>query len=756
MAERSSRQVKVLGLLGFAVLLALAALTGYLVYLDRKITATFEGRRWSEPAIIYAQPLELHPGAALSAADVIAELHRLGYTSQPSSPAPGSYRDGGGRLDIHLRAFHFPNGSRDAQRITLQFSPRSLAGIQDGLGRPVPLIRLDPVTIGSFFPSHGEDRLILLPEQVPNLLKEALKVVEDRNFDRHAGFDLRGIARAFWVNVTAGEVRQGGSTLTQQLVKSYFLDNRRTLGRKLRELSMAVILDARFEKEDLLNAYVNEIYLGQDGRRAVHGFGLGAQFYFNRPLAELDEHQLALLIAVIRGPSYYDPFRHPARARARRDLVLEKMLEGGLIDEDQHAEAIRRPLTTVAGTRRGGAYYPAYLDLVRENLAALGRDALTTRGFRVFTTLEPRTQDAAEQAVTQALADLESSRGLETGSLQAAVVMTATQTGEVLALSGARSAGSDGFNRALNARRPVGSLLKPVVYLAALEQGLHLASLVDDAPVTLPLAGGTTWQPENFDHVSHGKVPMIRALAESMNLATVNLGLKVGVDTVAARFEDLTGRPPGNAYPSLLLGAEAMTPVEVAALYGIFASRGFYQPPKAVISVLDETGTPTLWHPLTLEQRVNTEPARALARGLQVVMARGTGRTSRFSRLGVAGKTGTSDDYRDSWFAGYDNAVLTAVWVGRDDNAPTGMTGAAGALKVWDRVMSGRTVTAITPDPPPRAVEVEFATGLAASPRCADVVTIPVPEEAALQEKPGCGIKPPSLGERIRNWLRND
>jgi penicillin-binding protein 1B len=756
MAERTSRRRKALGLLGLAVLLALAALAAYLVYLDRSITATFEGRRWTEPAVIYARPLELYPGAALTAAEVIAELDRLGYALQPSPPTPGAYNRRADELDVYLRAFDFPNGSRDAQRITLKFPAGSLARIQDALGRPVPLIRLDPVTIGSFFPSHGEDRLVLPPERVPDLLRETLKVVEDRNFDRHAGFDLRAIVRAFWVNVTAGEVRQGGSTLTQQLVKSYFLDNRRTIGRKLRELAMAIILDARFDKEDLLNAYVNEIYLGQDGRRAVHGFGLGAQFYFNRPLTELDIEQMALLIAVIRGPSYYDPFRHPERARGRRDLVLDKMLEGGLVDEDQHAQAVRSPLTTVAGTRRGGAYYPAFLDLVRANLTALDRDALTTRGLAVFTTLEPQTQDDLEHAVAQALGDLESSRGLEPGSLQAAAVMTATQTGEVLALSGARSAGSDGFNRALNARRPVGSLLKPVVYLAALEQGLHLASLVDDAPVVLPLAGGTTWQPENFDHVTHGEVPMIRALAESLNLATVNLGLEVGVGTVAARFETLIGRPPGNTYPSLLLGAEAMTPVEVSALYGIFASGGFYQPPKAVISVLDESRSPTLRRPLTLEQRIDTKTARALDRALQVVMARGTGRSSRFAKVGVAGKTGTSDDYRDSWFAGYDDAALTVVWVGRDDNAPTGMTGASGALKVWDRIMADRDVTAIPPDPDSRKVDVEFATGLVANPRCADVVTIPVPEGAALQEKPGCGIKPPSLGERIRNWLRND
>ena len=562
-----------------AALLVTVALAGYLVYLDRSITKTFEGRRWSVPAVIYAQPLELYPGAELSIADVTRELQRLGYEASSSLQSPGTYKRTGDRLGVHLRAFHFMERARSSQQIDLSFAHGIIAELRDGSGRPVPLVRLDPPSIGSFFPSHGEDRQILQPDEIPEILRASLKAVEDQNFDTHRGFDLAGIARAMWVNVRAGEFQQGGSTLTQQLVKSFYLDNRRTLERKVRELAMAIILEIRFSKSEILDAYINEIYLGQDGRRAIHGFGLGSQFYFNRPLSELGVAEIATLIAIIRGPSYYNPFRHPQRTIARRDLVLAKMAEHQIITDDQRETAVGRELTVVRGARKGGAYYPAFMDLVRSQVNARYREQdLTSSGLRIFTTLQPSAQDAVEAALSETLDDLESSRELADQLLQGAVLVTAPQTGEVMAMAGGRTAGFDGFNRALNARRPVGSLIKPAVYLTALESGYHLASLIEDAPITVA-RGETTWAPKNFDNELHGPVPLIRALGDSLNLATVQLGMALGVDAVAARLAALTGRQPENRYPSLLLGAESMSPLEVAGLYGTFASGGFYMPP---------------------------------------------------------------------------------------------------------------------------------------------------------------------------------
>jgi penicillin-binding protein 1B len=742
-----------LGLLTTLALCLLAVLAGYLVYLDRLITGTFEGRRWSVPAVVYAAPLEIHPGARLSASDITTELERLGYESRSDTRVPGTYQRSSNALSVHLRAFRFMERMRASQRIDIDLLGQSVSRVRDGLGRPIPLIRLDPIVIGSFFPSHGEDRLVLIPEQVPALLTEGLKAVEDQNFDSHAGFDVRGILRAMWVNLKSAELKQGGSTLTQQLVKSYFLDNRRTLTRKLRELAMAVILELRFTKADLLNAYVNEIYLGQDGRRAVHGFGLGAQFYFNRPLQELGAAELATLIAVIRGPSYYNPFRHPDRALARRNSVLDIMLEHELISPQTHVDALRSPIGVVQGARRGGAYYPAFMDLVRQNLKALSIEDLTSKGLRVFATLNPRTQDAVEGALAATLQSLETQRGLESERLQAAVVITHTQTGEVQALAGARRSGDDGFNRALHARRPVGSLLKPVIYLTALEHGYHLASIVEDAPISIDLPNQPSWTPRNFDKKTHGPVPLVRALGDSLNLATVNLGMELGIDKIADRLDTLTEHRTENRYPSLLLGAESLTPLEVTGLYGTFASGGFRMPAKAVVAVLDEQGNTIAHHPIAMQQQLTPENAEAMSLALRAVMQQGTGKRSRFHAAGVAGKTGTSDDYRDSWFAGFDNSRLAVVWVGHDDYTTTGLTGATGALAVWDSIMS-RLAAEPLPLDNEGLISVEYATGQLAHADCAEVVAIRVPEGTPLQRKTDCGITLRSVSERIRKWLQ--
>lgn len=744
------------GLLALGAI-TLIALSAYFVYLNQVITDTFEGRRWSVPAQVYAAPVELYAGAEFSLAEMIDELTRLGYAANANLPAPGTYARRGHLLDVYLRAFDFPETSRASQRIRLTFDELGITEVADGSGRPVPLIRLDPLNIGNFFPSHGEDRLVLTPDQVPELLTGALIAVEDANFDRHFGFDPVGIARAAWVNLTSGEIRQGGSTLTQQLVKSYYLSNRQTLERKLKEVAMAMILELKFDKEELLNAYVNEIYLGQDGVRAVHGFGLGAQFYFNRPLAELETHELATLVAIIRGPSYYNPYRHQARVQQRRDLVLGKMHEAGLIDADELDLNLAQPFAVVRGARSGGAYYPAFMDLVRTSLGDYDEEDLTSAGLRVFTTLSPRTQDAVEQALEDTLTRLEEQRMLPPGELQGAVVIADTQTGEIQAVSGGRAAGVDGFNRALNARRTIGSLIKPVVYLAALERGYHLASTLQDAPVTLSLRGSGDWNPQNFDNEVYGAVPLVRALGDSMNLATINLGLALGVDQVAERLTTLTGEPTENPYPSLLLGAEARSPLEVLGLYSTFASGGFHMDPKSVVTVLDEQGAPLSRQPFSLDQELETETAEAINRALEVVMERGTGKTSRFSQLGTAGKTGTSDDYRDSWFAGYDSQRLAVVWVGFDDNRPTGMTGASGALRVWDAIFARLGVSPL-PEPADGFEAVEYETGLLANESCAEVVALPLPADANNKAKSGCGIDVKRLanrlGRKFKEWLQ--
>ena len=737
--------------LGLSILIGLG-IVGYLIYLDRSITGTFEGRRWSIPAQVYAQPLELHAGAALSAADLTTELTRLGYINDANLSTPGTFKTRSGALQIYLRPFQFMERERGAHRIDVQFSGRRIYRIEDSNGE-VPLIRLEPAVIGSFFPSHGEDRIILTPEEVPSLLATGLKSIEDRNFDKHIGFSVTGIARALWVNLRAGETQQGGSTLTQQLVKSYFLDNRRTIERKLQEVAMAVILDARFSKDDLLTAYINEIFLGQHGNRAIHGFGLGAQFYFNKPLGELKAHEIATLISIIRGPSYYNPFRHPERALERRDRILNTFARDGLLTSQELAQALAKPLGVVDGPSSGGAYYPAFMDLVRSDLREFyDADELSSEGLRVFTTIRPREQESTQKAVTHILAQIESDRRIKKDALQSAAIVADTQTGDVLALVGGRRGRVDGFNRALNAERPVGSLIKPVVYLTAIESGKGLAETVIDEPITLAPKYGESWSPKNFDGEFHGELPLFRALAESLNLATVHLGMEVGLEQIQDRLTTLTAREPKNPYPSLLLGAEALSPMKMLELYGNFASGGFRTQPKAVIAVLDPDGRPVSHHPFELEQTIDTQHAATIARALEIVMAKGTGRSSPFAQSGVAGKTGTSNDNRDSWFAGFDNSRVTVVWVGRDDNETTGLTGGSGALRVWNEIARANPIDPLIHPYDEDLADVEFSTGLRARSSCAEIVRIPVSEPYKLDIKPGCGIRP-SVRERVRGWL---
>ncbi len=727
-------------------LVAVISLGGYLYHLDGIITEIFDGRRWALPATVFGQPTELYAGARLSRRELVDELTALGYRQRADVRRPGAFQQRGSTVVIHLRPFQFMERSREEEIIEISFAGGAISDLkQQPSNRSLDLVRLDPPQIGSFYPNQGEDRLVLAPHEVPRLLREGLKAVEDQNFDRHPGFDIRGIARAFWVNVTAGELRQGGSTLTQQLVKSYFLSNERKLSRKLRELAMAVILDARYSKADLINAYINEIYLAQDGARAVHGFGLGAHYYFQQPLAELAPHQIALLIGVIRGPSYYNPRRNPERALERRDLVLTIMHRQRLIDDEALAIALAEPLT-VSTSGGGSVYQPAFMDLVRNQLRDnYSSESLTDEGLRVFTTLSARLQRAASAAIDESLADIEAARSLDAGTLQAAMVIANAQTGDLLAVVGGRNSS---YNRALNAKRQIGSLFKPVVYLAALESGRYnLASVLRDEPISVPAGPNQPdWQPKNFDNETYGNVPLFQALARSLNLATVSLGMDVGVEKIGQRYAELIGGAAPPAFPSLLLGAIDLSPLQVARLYGNFASGGFDAIPNPVIAVLDSGNQTIEGFPIALRQTVAPDVSEQMTAALMATMSHGTGRRSPYANSGIAGKTGTSDGNRDSWFAGFDGRHLVVIWVGRDDNKATPLTGSTGALAVFNKLAEKIGIDAL---PPARGDMLDPATGLRSRERCGEVITLPLPENLDLPYVDGCGD---SIRDSIRSW----
>jgi penicillin-binding protein 1B len=712
---------------------------------------------------VYASPTELYVGAPLTVAGLEAELGQLAYAKRDAPERPGTYRRNGGRFDVAARAAQFADESRPAQIVRITVRDGAVSALATARGEALPVFRLDPLLIGSIFPIHGEDRIVLAPDEVPALLPAAIKAVEDRKFEDHHGLDWRGILRAAIANLRAGKIEQGGSTLTQQLVKSYFLDERRTFGRKAREAVMAIALERRYTKADLMNAYVNEIYLGQDGQRAVHGFGLASRFWFGKPLTELDLAGTALLVGLARGPSYYDPRRRPERALARRNLVLKLLAEQGVVDADAARRASEQPLGVLA--RPSGGYYPAYLDFVRRTLRRDYREEdLTEGGLTIHTSFEPRAQSAAERAIERELARLDEDlpRAAGTAPLEAAAVVAIPSSGEVIAMVGGRQVGFDGFNRALDAKRPIGSLVKPFVYLTAFERGEYTAtSIVQDAPIEVRLSRTQTWKPQNFTRQAYGPVPVVRALGDSLNLATVRVGLDVGVERVIetlSRF-GLPEKPP--ARPALLLGALDLATLDVAQLYNGLANGGFQSPLRAVRTVVGEDGIALKSYPVNVAPVASPDTVYEVVRILTQVVEHGTSRAARIALppgLVVAGKTGSSSDLRDSWFAGFSGSHLAVVWVGYDDNRPTGVTGSAGALYVWSRLMAALPNTswqAALPDSLDE-VEVDYGTGLRVIEDCVDdPATVAVPRGQLPPYRADCGVDPGGrLGDRVGDFLR--
>jgi penicillin-binding protein 1B len=679
--------------LAAAVLLLTLVAGGYGLYLAKTVRVKFEGQRWAEPAQIFARPLELYAGAGLSPEQLEAELRFVGYRPVARVSGPAQWSRSGNRFTLHTRPFRLWDGEEPARRFDIELRDGRVARMRAADGSELDLVRLEPALVGSIYPAHSEDRVLIRRADLPDHLVDALLAAEDRRFYEHPGVDVRGLARALLANLRAGRAVQGGSTLTQQLVKNFILTPERSLRRKFNEAMLALVVEARYDKDEILEAYANEIFLGQDGARAIHGFGLAAQHYFGRPVSELSLHESALLVALVRGASYYNPYRHPQRALERRNRVIEQMAEQGAVSAEAAQLAIARPLGVVASG--GGSVHrvPAFVDLVRRQLRRDYREEdLTSEGLRIFTTLDPWVQQRAADALGRRLERIERDRGIGQGTLQGAVVVAAAQNGEIQAVVGGREAGYAGFNRALDAVRPIGSLVKPAVYLAALARPdrFTLVSPVADRPVDLVLQDGQRWQPENYDRQVHGEVALHDALARSLNLATVNLGLQVGLEPVIELLRRLGVEREIQPYPSLLLGALSLSPVEVAQVYQALAAGGFRSPLRAILAVVDSAQQPLQRYPLTVSEAADPATVFLLTRNLVEVTTTGTGAALRGllpDGLQVAGKTGTTNDLRDSWFAGYSADRVAVAWIGRDDNAPTGLTGATGALLLWADVM---------------------------------------------------------------------
>ncbi|WAH58057.1 penicillin-binding protein 1B [Pseudomonas silvicola] len=743
-------------------LVGLVILAGFAVYLDAIVQEKFSGKRWTIPAKVYARPLELFVGQKLSEADFLTELDALGYRRTTVLDGPGTAVVKGTTVNLNTRGFQFYEGLEKAQPVQVRFNGDYVAELSSTTEAKLPVVRLEPLLIGGLYPKNLEDRILIKLDQVPPHLLDTLVTVEDRDFYHHFGVSPKSIARAIWVNTSSGQMRQGGSTLTQQLVKNFYLTNERSLSRKLTEAMMAVLLEVHYSKQEILEAYLNEVFIGQDGQRAVHGFGLASQFFFSQPLSELKLHQVALLVGMVKGPSYYNPRRYPDRALERRNLVLDLLAQQGVATQAEVDAAKKMPLGVTKQGSLADSSFPGFLDLVKRQLREDYRDEdLTEEGLRIFTSFDPILQMKAEASVTDTFKRLGNRKGVD--DVEAAMVVTNPESGEVQALVGSRVPGFAGFNRALDAVRPIGSLVKPSIYLTALEKPSQytLTSWVKDEPFEVKGADGQIWRPKNYEGNSNGTIFLYQGLAHSLNLSTARLGLDLGVPNVFKTIGRLGVDVDWPTYPSMLLGAGGMSPIQVATMYQTIANGGFNTPMRGIRSVLTSDGQPLKRYPFQVQQRFDPGSIYLIQNAMQRVMREGTGRSVYNvlpSSLNLAGKTGTSNDSRDSWFAGFSQDVLAVVWIGRDDNGKTPFTGATGALQVWTSFMKKADPLPLDTPVPDNVVQawIDPHTGQGSDANCPGAVQMPYirgSEPAAGAACGGSQAPADSVMDWVKGWL---
>ncbi len=707
------------------LLLLVLVLAFYLIYLDSKISKKFAGQKWQVPAQIYARSTELLPGKVMTSQQLIARLDALQYQRNPALDAPGQYSVSRNHVTIYRRPFIYTDGYEGEQLFSVEFNRSGINRImQRNQSEPVNFARLEPQLVEHLVAAQQEDRELVALQQVPELFKDTLLLVEDREFYHHHGVSPLSVLRALVVNISAGRTVQGGSTLTQQLAKNMFLSSDRTLWRKANEALIALVLDYRFNKDQILEAYLNEVFVGQNFANAVHGVGLGSRFYFGKPLNELQPAETALLIGMLKGPSYFDPRRFPERAQQRRDLVLRLMAEQHLLSSADYTKALQQPLQVIPRGQYLQAGNAAYLDAVRKELRQLSIDPrYKDQGIKVFTYLDVEIQQAAEQAVKSQLAT-------QDDALQAAMVVADYRQAELTALVGAKEVTQGGFNRALDARRQIGSIIKPVIYLEALAQrGRYtLASQLDDSPLRLR-SNDQDWQPQNFDKQYRGAVTLLDALANSLNVPTVRLGLQLGLPAVNDGLRKLGLSRKLKLHPAALLGALELSPLEVTQLYQTIANNGLHQQLSTLHAITDQNGHALYQRQHQLTRRYQEAEVYLLQYALIQATQKGTARSLRSTLpdITLAGKTGTSSDYRDSWFSGFDQDSLTTIWLGRDDNKTIGLTGATGALGVFSRFYSIKGTNSLVRAMPEQVSLQAFSakTGYAVAQNCLNVLLLP-------------------------------
>ena len=690
------------------VFLVLIAIYG--VYLDQKIRSRIDGKVWQLPAAVYGRMVNLEPEMPIGKNEMVKLLEATQYRQVSKMTRPGEFTVQANSIEMIRRPFDFPDSKEGQVRARLTFDGDHLDTIENmDNNRQFGFFRLDPRLITMLSSPNGEQRLFVPRSGFPDLLVDTLLATEDRHFYEHDGISLYSIGRAVLANLTAGRTVQGASTLTQQLVKNLFLSSERSYWRKANEAYMALIMDARYSKDRILELYMNEVYLGQSGDNEIRGFPLASLYYFGRPVEELSLDQQALLVGMVKGASVYNPWRNPKLALERRNLVLRLLQQQQVIDQELYDMLSARPLGVQP---RGGVIspQPAFMQMVRQELQAkLGDKVKDLSGVKIFTTFDSVAQDAAEKAASEGIPVLKKQRKL--ADLETAMVVVDRFTGEVRAMVGGAEPQFAGYNRAMQARRSIGSLAKPATYLTALSQPnqYRLNTWIADAPVTIRLSNGQTWSPQNDDRRFSGQVMLVDALTRSMNVPTVNLGMALGLPAVVDTWTKL-GAPKNqlNAVPSMLLGALNLTPIEVAQAFQTIASGGNRAPLSALRSVIAEDGTVLYQSYPQAERAVPAQAAYMTLWTMQQVVQRGTGRQlgAKYPGLHLAGKTGTTNNNVDTWFAGIDGSQVTITWVGRDNNQPTKLYGASGAMSIYQRYLANQTPTPLVLTVPEDVVDM--------------------------------------------------
>ena len=661
-------------------------------YLDWQIRSKMDGQIWRLPAEVYSRIESVKISDNLAFDEVIQILLDNEYRQTTMVAAPGDFKLEDDTIVVLRRAFPFPDKPEPQRVLRLRFVDNKLNRIEDLVAvKAIDEFRLAPKLI-AMLESDNEDRLAIPLQNYPRLLIDALILTEDRRFYDHHGINPVGIIRALITNIRAGQTVQGGSTLTQQLVKNLFLSSERTITRKANEALMSLVLDWRYDKNRILETYLNEIYLGQNGDTQIHGFELASQFYFGRSIREISLDQIALLVGMVKGPSLYNPWRNPQNALERRNVVLKLMLEHKMIGDELYQLLSQRPL----GVQQKGQIsrkYPSFIQTLQADLRReLGEHKISSLlGARIFTTMDLKQQAQAENAVVNTVSQLQ----LKTKNpyLEGAMIVADYRVGEIRAVVGGLQTQYAGFNRALMAKRQIGSLVKPSIYLTALSnpEQFRLNTPINNQPITINVKGSPPWQPRNYDKKYSGSVMLMDALARSLNIPTVNIGMKVGlskvIDTQKAMGWDNVEIPK---VPAMLLGAYTISPYDVTKLYQTIANQGGRIELTTVDTIADRQGNIIYQHDKTAKQVVPQESAFQTLFAMQQTVERGTARSLQndYADLRLAGKTGTTNDARDTWFVGIDGKNISTVWLGRDDNGETKLTGASGALQIYKDYLS--------------------------------------------------------------------